>query len=66
MVDNSRVVIGIGGGDVARDELLEAKRMGKAVRFMPADMNHEKAQDTARRKGLPQPTDFRGAAHLAF
>jgi len=66
MVDNSRVVVGIGGGDVARDELLEAKRMGKAVRFMPADMNHEKAQDTARRKGLPQPTDFRGAAHLAF
>jgi len=66
MVENSRIVVGIGGGEVARDELLEAKRLGKAVRFVPADMNHEKAQDTARRKGMPQPTDFRGAAHLAF
>ncbi len=66
MVENSSIVVGIGGGEVARDELLEARRSGKAVRFLPADMNHEKARENARRKGLPPPTDFRGAAHLAF
>jgi hypothetical protein len=66
MTENSDIVIGIGGGDVARDELLAARRSGKIVRFVPADMNHQKAQEAARRKGLPLPTDFRGAAHAAF
>ena len=66
MIENSGIVVGIGGGEVARDELLEAKRSGRKVRFLPADMNHEKAREGARRKGLPPPTDFRGAAHLAF
>jgi hypothetical protein len=66
MVENSSIVVGIGGGEVARDELLEARRSGREVRFLPADMNHEKAREAARRKGIPLPTDFRGAAHLAF
>ena len=66
MVENSRIVVGIGGGEVARDELIEARRLGREVRYLPADMNHEKARDNARRKGIPLPTDFRGAAHLAF
>lgn len=66
MVENSSIIVGIGGGEVARDELLAAKRSGKTVRFFPADMNHQKAQDVARRKGLPLPTDFRGAAYTAF
>jgi hypothetical protein len=35
MVENSRIVVGIGGGEVARDELLEAKRLGKAVASCP-------------------------------
>ena len=42
MVENSAFLIGIGGGEVARDELLAAKRLGKKVRFIPADMNHQK------------------------
>lgn len=66
MIENSNTVIGIGGGGVARDELLAAKRSGKKVRFLPADMNHQKAREAAQRKGLPPPTDFRGAAHAAF
>jgi hypothetical protein len=66
MVENSNIVVGIGGGEVARDELLAAQRSGKQVRFFPADMNHQKARETARRKGLPPPTDFRGAAHALF
>lgn len=66
MIENSGIVVGIGGGEVARDELLAAKRSGREVRFLAADMNHQKAQEAARRKGLPPPTDFRGAAHLVF
>lgn len=66
MVAASDVMIGIGGGDVARDEMLAARRMRKEVRFLPADMEHGKAIEAARRKGLPAPTDFRGSAHAAF
>lgn len=66
MVENSDIIIGIGGGEVARDELVAAKRLGKKVRFIPADMNHQKARESARKKKLPEPTNFRGAAHAAF
>jgi hypothetical protein len=66
MVAISDVVIGIGGGAVARDELLAARRMGKEVRFIAADMNHAKAREKAGKKGLPPPQDFRGAAHEVF
>ena len=61
-----RQAVGIGGGDVARDELLAAQRMGKRVSFVPADMNHRLALDKAASKGLSAPTDFRGAAHAAL
>jgi hypothetical protein len=66
MVENSDIIIGIGGGEVARDELVAAKRLGKKVRFLPADMNHQKARESARKKKLPEPTDFRGAANAVF
>ena len=66
MVENSDVIIGMGGGEVARDELLAARRSGKKVHFIPADMNHQKARESARKKKLPEPTDFRGAANAAF
>jgi len=62
MVESSDVMVAIGGGDVTRDELTAAKELGKEVRFIAADMNHQKAIDTARRKGAPAPTAFRGAA----
>ena len=65
-VENSDVVIGIGGGDIARDELMAAKRLGKEVRFIPAEMNHHKAREKARKKGLPVPMNFDGAAGEAF
>ncbi len=48
MVSSSDVMIGIGGGEVARDELLAAKKLGKSVRFIPADMNHNNATERAR------------------
>lgn len=65
MVENSDVVVAIGGGEVGRDELIAAKRAGKRVQFIPADMNHKIALDKALRKGQPAPTDFRGAAATA-
>jgi hypothetical protein len=64
MVASSDLMIGIGGGEVARDELLAARRAGKQVRYFAADMNHARAREKARKKNLPEPTDFRGAAHL--
>ena len=66
MVQCSDIIICIGGGEVARDELLAAKRAGKTIKYVPAEMNHQVAIDEARQKGLPVPTDFKGAAYAAF
>jgi hypothetical protein len=66
MVENSDVLIAIGGGEVARDELIAARRLGKKVQFIPADMNHEVARERARKRGQLAPTDFRGAAGAVF
>jgi hypothetical protein len=66
MVDNSDIIVAIGGDTIGRDELLAAKALGKEVRFIPAEMNHQKAVEKAKKKGLPPPTDFRGAAHTAL
>ena len=66
MVENSDLLIGIGGGNVARDELLAAQSSGKEIRFIPADMNHHKAREKAEKKGFPLPTNFDGAAGEIF
>jgi hypothetical protein len=58
--------VAIGGGEVTRDEMLAARRAGKPVTFVPADMNHAIASEKARKRGAPAPTDFRGAAHGAL
>ena len=46
--------------------LRAARAAGIPVRFFAADMNHALARDKARAKGLPEPVDFRGAAHGAL
>lgn len=66
IVANSAALVVIGGGDIARDEALAARRAGKPVTFVPADMNHDAARAKARQRGLPEPDDFRGAAHAAL
>lgn len=66
MVDVSDLLVAIGGGEVARDELVAARRAGKTVTFIPADMNHRLAIEKAVKKGQPPPTDFRGAAEAVF
>jgi len=62
MVQCSDVIISIGGGAVSRDEMTVAKRLGKTVKYIPADLNHKAAIAKARKNGLPIPTDFRGEA----
>ncbi len=66
MVESSDAMIAIGGGEVSRDELTAARRLGKKVQFIPADMDHEIARERARKRGQPAPTDFRGAAGAVF
>jgi hypothetical protein len=66
MVENSDRIFAIGGGEVARDEMIAARRSGKKVEFIPADMNHRIAREKALKKGQPAPTDFRGAAASLF
>lgn len=66
IVDNSDVLVAIGGNAVARDELEAARLAGKAARFIAAEMNHHAAVAAAARKGLPAPSDFRGAAGERF
>lgn len=66
IVSSGDVFIGIGGGNAARDELLEAQRLKKTVMFQPADVNHRLLRERAAKNGEPEPTDFRGAAHLAL
>jgi len=63
LVECSTSFFAIGGGDATRDEMLAARNAGKPVTFIPADMNHRIAREKALKKGEPEPTDFRGAAH---
>ena len=62
MVENSDELVAIGGGEVARDELIAAKQAGKRIQFIPAEMNHHIAREKALKKEQPPPTDFRGEA----
>jgi len=66
MVSVSHAMVGIGGSLVSRDELLAAQAAGKPVHFFAADTNHQKAIETAKKKGEAIPTDFSGAAAKAF
>lgn len=66
MVAVSDLMVGIGGGEIARDELLSARAEGREIRFIAADMNHAVAVEKAAKRGLPEPTDFSGAAAKAL
>ncbi len=66
MVDCSDRLVAIGGGEVARDELLVAQQRGKPTQFISADMNHAAARARAANAGLPAPTDFSGPAAAAL
>lgn len=63
MIDSSDLVVGIGGGEIGGDELLSGKKQGKDVIYFPAEMDHEKAIEKAKKAGRPVPKDFSGASH---
>ena len=66
IVESGTSFVAIGGGDVARDEMLAARQAGKPVTFIPADMNHKIAREKAQKKDEAAPTDFQGSAHRAL
>lgn len=63
MVACSDIFIGIGGGEITREEMLAGRALGKPMRFHPAEMNHEWAVKRAQKNNRPVPTSFWGAAH---
>ena len=66
MVSCSDVMIGIGGGEISRDEMLAGKERGKPVYFYPAEVDHMWAIQRAKKMGLPSPESFWGEAHEVF
>jgi hypothetical protein len=66
MVACSDVMIGIGGGEISRDEMAAAAEQGKPVYFYPAEVNHAWAIQRAEKSGLPRPDSFWGEAHEVF
>jgi hypothetical protein len=66
MVACSDVMIGIGGGEISRDEMMGAKEQGKPVHFYPTELNHAEAIQRAKEAGLPYPKTFWGEAHEVF
>lgn len=63
IVANSSRMVGIGGGDIARDELRAARAAGVTVEFIAADMNHALAREKVVKKGGAEPSTFAGSAH---
>lgn len=63
MVACTDIFIGIGGGEITRDELRAGQALGKPVTFHPAEVNHEWALKRAQKNNQPPPANFWGAAH---
>ncbi len=66
MVSCSDILVGIGGNDISRDEMLAGKAQGKPVHFYPAEVDHEWAIRRAEYLGQPKPDSFQGTAHEVF
>lgn len=66
MVSCSDILVGIGGNDISRDEMLAGKARGKPVYFYPAEINHARAIRRAEYKKQPKPDSFWGTAHEIF
>jgi hypothetical protein len=66
MVACSDVFVGIGGGEISRDEMITGREQGKPVHFYPAEINHEYGIYRAQKMNLPPPDSFWGAAHEIF
>lgn len=66
MVECSDILVGIGGGGISQDEMLEGKKQGKPIQYFPAEMNHEIAIRYAQKMGLPPPKSFSAPADDVF
>jgi len=66
MVSCSDILMGFGGNEISRDELLAGKEQGKPVHFYPAEVEHEWAIRHAEKMGQPRPDSFWGTAHEVF
>ena len=66
MVSCSDIFVGIGGGNIARDEMVAARDQGKLVHFYPAERNHEYLIRRAKKRNLDPPESFWGEAHEEF
>lgn len=66
MVLCSDVLVGIGGGEISRDEMVFGRQLGKPVHFFPADINHQWLAEKLKKTGGSTPADFSGAAHQIF
>jgi len=66
MVEASDEIVAIGGGEIACQEVEAARKVGKNVTYLPADMNHAAARDKAAKNGDPPPTRFEGPVHRLF
>ena len=66
MVVCSDIFVGVGGGEISRDEMIAGREQGKPVHFYPAEINHEYWIRRAQKTNLPPPDSFWGAAHEVF
>lgn len=66
MVECSDILVGIGGGEISRDEMTAGREQGKPVHFYPAEINHEYWVQRAQKMNLSPPDSFWGAAHEVF
>lgn len=61
IVTLSDEMVAIGGGAIARDELLAGQRLGRRCQFIPAESNHKLARAKAIKAKQPEPTNFASA-----
>lgn len=66
MVGASDVMIAIGGGEIARDELEQGLKQGKIIRFYHAEMQHSRADEKATKLGESPPAQYGGEAQTLF
>ena len=66
MISCSDILVGIGGNDISRDEMLAGEERGKPIYFYPAEVNHAKAIRHAEHLGQLKPESFWGTAHEVF
>jgi hypothetical protein len=66
MVACSDILVGIGGGEISRDEMIAGREQGKPVYFYPSEISHEYWIQRAQKMNLPAPDSFFGAAHEVF